>query len=315
MKYNFIKFIVLIISFSIIFSSCGKKSDSNNTVSISGAFALYPMAVKWADEYKKINPEIQIHISAGGAGKGMTDALSGMVDLGMVSRSISKEETDKGAWYIAVAKDAVLPTINSGNPALKDLQNKGLRKSDFEKIFITGDITEWGKISGGISKEKINVFTRSDACGAGEMWAKYMGKKQEDIKGTGVFGDPGMADAIRKDINSIGYNNIIYIYDINTKKKHEGLEIIPFDINENGVIDADENIYNTIDDIDKAIKEGKYPSPPARDLYFVSKGKPSNKATSDFLKWILTEGQKFVKEGGYVELQKENISNELKKLE
>jgi len=142
-----------------------------------------------------------------------------------------------------------------------------------------------------------------------------MGKKQEDIKGTGVFGDPGMADAIRKDINSIGYNNIIYIYDINTKKKHEGLEIIPFDINENGVIDADENFYNTIDDIDKAIKEGKYPSPPARDLYFVSKGKPLNKATSDFLKWILTEGQKFVKEGGYVELQKENINSELKKLE
>ncbi|MBK7255867.1 MAG: hypothetical protein IPI04_18645 [Ignavibacteria bacterium] len=31
-----------------------------------------------------------------------------------------------------------------------------------------------------------------------------------------------------KRINSIGYNNIIYIYDINTKKKHEGLEIIPF---------------------------------------------------------------------------------------
>ncbi|MBK7160930.1 MAG: hypothetical protein IPH77_20895 [Ignavibacteria bacterium] len=128
-----------------------------------------------------------------------------------------------------------------------------------------------GNTTGGSDKEKINVFTRSDACGAGEMWAKYMGKKQEDIKGTGVFGDPGMADAIRKDINSIGYNNIIYIYDINTKKKHEGLEIIPVDINENGVVDADENIYNTIDDIDKAIKEGKYPSPPARDLYFVSK--------------------------------------------
>lgn len=315
MKYIFIKFIVFITTFSLIFSSCSKKSDSNNTISISGAFALYPMAVKWADEYKKTHPEIQIHISAGGAGKGMTDALSGMVDLGMVSRSVSKEETDKGAWYIAVVKDAVLPTINSGNPVLKDLQNRGLRKNDFFKIFITGDITEWGNTTGGDTKEKINVFTRSDACGAGEMWAKFMGKKQEDIKGTGVFGDPGMADAIRKDINSIGYNNIIYIYDINTKKKNEGLEVIPFDINENGVIDADENFYNTIDDIDKAIKEGKYPSPPARDLYFVSKGKPSNKATSDFLKWILTEGQKFVKEGGYVELQKENINSELKKLE
>ena len=44
----------------------------------------------------------------------------------------------------------------------------------------------------GQSKEKINVYTRSDACGAAEMWAKYMGKKQEDLKGIGIYGDPGM---------------------------------------------------------------------------------------------------------------------------
>lgn len=314
MKTDFLKAIMLFLILSLTIVSCGKKTDNSNTISISGAFALYPMAVKWAEEYKKINPEIQIHISAGGAGKGMTDALSGMVDLGMVSRSVSPEEIEKGAWYIAVTKDAVLPTINSSNPALKELQLKGLKKSDFAKIFLTGEITEWDKAAGGSSKEKINVFTRSDACGAGEMWGKYMGKKQEDIKGTGVFGDPGMADAIRKDKNSIGYNNIIYIYDINSKKKHEGLEVIPIDINENGALDPDESVYNTIDDIDKAIKEGKYPSPPARDLYFVSKGKPLNKATTDFLKWILGDGQKFVKEGGYVELQKENIIEELKKL-
>lgn len=315
LKYFFKKGIMLALFLSVSFSSCGKKSDINNTISISGAFALYPMAVKWAEEYKKIHPDIQIHISAGGAGKGMTDALSGMVDLGMVSRSVSQEEIDKGAWFIAVTKDAVLPTINSGNTGINELMLKGLKKSDFAKIFLTGEITDWDMTTGGSNKEKINVFTRSDACGAGEMWAKYIGKKQEDLKGTGVFGDPGMADAIRKDKNSIGYNNIIYIYDINTKKKHEGLEVVPVDINENGVVDETENFYETIDDIDKAIKQRKYPSPPARDLYFVSKGKPVNKATSDFLKWILLEGQKFVKEGGYVELQKESISSELKKLE
>lgn len=315
MKSDYVKFITILTAGLLLFGSCGKKADSNNTISISGAFALYPMTVKWSEEYKKIHPEIQIHISAGGAGKGMTDALSGMVDLGMVSRSVSKEEIEKGAWYIAVTKDAVIPTINAGNPELQQLKLKGLKKSDFEKIFLTDEIKEWGMFTGGSSKEKINVFTRSDACGAGEMWAKYLGKKQEDLKGTGVFGDPGMADAIRKDINGIGYNNIIYVYDIISKKKNYGLEVIPLDINENGKIEDDENFYNTIDYIDRAIKDGRYPSPPARDLYFVSKGKPVNKSTLDFIRWILTDGQKFVKEGGYVELQKESIDNELKKID
>ncbi|MBK6539165.1 MAG: substrate-binding domain-containing protein [Ignavibacteria bacterium] len=86
------------------------------------------MAVKWADEYKKTHPEIQIHISAGGAGKGMTDALSGMVDLGMVSRSISKEETDKGAWYIASSKGCCPSHHKFRKSCIKRSSDQGIKK-------------------------------------------------------------------------------------------------------------------------------------------------------------------------------------------
>jgi phosphate transport system substrate-binding protein len=305
---------IILTSLLLIFNSCGNQKNNQKNISISGAFALYPMTVKWSEEYRKIHPDIRIDISAGGAGKGITDALSGMVDLGMVSRSITKEETEKGAWYVAVTRDAVLPTINSKNPELKIILEKGITKKVFEGIFLTGDIKDWGKAVNDNSTKNINVYTRSDACGAGEMWAKYLGKKQEDLKGTGVFGDPGMADAVKKDVNGTGYNNVIFAYDINTKKKYDGLEIIPLDLNDNGTIDPDENFYGTLDEISKAIKDGKYPSPPSRDLYFVSKGKPVNENVLNFLKWILTDGQKFVSEGGYVELKSEKISEELKKL-
>jgi phosphate transport system substrate-binding protein len=50
-------------------------------ISLSGAWALYPMAVTWAAEFKKLHPQVQIDISAGGAGKGMTDVISGLVDI------------------------------------------------------------------------------------------------------------------------------------------------------------------------------------------------------------------------------------------
>ena len=56
--------------------------ELKGSISISGAFALYPMVVTWAEEFKKLHPEVKIDISAGGAGKGMTDVLSGMVDVG-----------------------------------------------------------------------------------------------------------------------------------------------------------------------------------------------------------------------------------------
>jgi len=316
---------IFIISIVILLASCGNKHSGNRdnskdslqgNITISGAFALYPLVVKWADEYSKLHPNVNINVSAGGAGKGMTDALSGMVELGMYSKSISEEEKNKGAWWISVAKDAVLGTVSDQNPSLKDLMTKGLTKEQLYDVFITNKTKIWGQLLKTSSKEEINVYTRSDACGAAEMWAKYLNNsKQEDIQAVGINGDPGMADALKKDLNGIGYNNVVYAYDMNTRKKFPGIEVVPLDINGNGKIDADESFYNSLDDIMKAIKDGRYPTPPSRDLYLIAKGKPENKLVLNFLHWILTEGQKFVPEAGYVTLTDEALTTEKTKIQ
>lgn len=284
-------------------------------ISISGAFALYPMVVKWADEYKKINPGVRFDISAGGAGKGISDALSGMVEIGMVSREIYPEEIKKGAFPIAVTKDAVVAVVSELNPALNDIMTKGLKKDAGNNIWITGRFTTWAQAFGVKLSSPVHIYTRSDACGAAEMWAKFYGKKQEDLLGVGVFGDPGLAQAVKRDPLGIGYNNIGYVYDASTRKQIKGLKVVPLDLNNNGKIDNDENFYNSVDDLMAAIASGKYPSPPARELYFVMKGSPvNNKVLTGFLKWVLSDGQKFVNEAGYISLPKEKIEAERIKL-
>jgi len=314
---------LMVISMIIFSSGCNnspesgrnKKGELKGTISISGAFALYPMTVKWAEEFQKQYPLVKIDISAGGAGKGMTDVLSGMVNLAMLSREISQSEIDQGAWFLAVTKDAVLPTINKQNPVLDELLQKGFTREMFQEIYLSGKTFTWGEFLDSPDQEKINVYTRSDACGAAEMWGKYLGKNQESLKGVGVFGDPGIADAVKNDKYGIGFNNVIYAYDIKSRKKYEGMEVIPIDLNGNRIIDAEENFYNSLDTIMKAIQTNKYPSPPARDLYLVSKGKPTDLVTLVFLKWILTDGQKYVHEGGYVQLQEEKINSGIIKLQ
>jgi phosphate transport system substrate-binding protein len=283
-------------------------------ITLSGAFALYPMAVKWAEEFKKLHPDVKIDISAGGAGKGMTDVLTDMVDLGMVSREINPEEINKGAFPIAVTKDAVVPVVSASNPALADILSKGLKLNAGNDIWITGKYKTWSQAFGSESKAPIHVYTRSDACGAAEVWAKYYGKKQEDLLGSGVFGDPGLALAVKKDALGIGYNNIGYAYDYKTKKQISGIRVVPLDLNKNGKIDTGENFYDSMDDLINAIATGKYPSPPARDLYLVSKGKPQKKVVTEFINWILTDGQKYVNETGYITLSKEKIDGEKKKI-
>ncbi len=291
-----------------------KENELKGTISLSGAFALYPMTVKWAEEFMKKYPQVRIDISAGGAGKGMTDALSGMVDLGMFSRGVSQEEIDKGAWFIAVTKDAVLPTINADNPVKEQLMKRGFKKSEFMELFLDDKPRTWGEYTDGNNRDQVNVYTRSDACGAAEMWGKYLGKNQESLKGVGVFGDPGIAEAIKNDINGIGFNNVAYAFDMRTRQKYQGLEVLPIDINENGQIDPEENVYTSLDVIIEAIRTGIYPSPPARDLYLVSKGLPENPVAIAFIEWILTEGQQYVNEAGYVQLAPEKIESERSKL-
>jgi phosphate transport system substrate-binding protein len=285
-------------------------------ISISGAFALYPMTVKWAEEFRKVNPSVRIDISAGGAGKGISDALNGMVEIGMVSREIYPEEIKNGAFPIAVTKDAVVAVVSQLNPALNEILSKGLKTDAGNNIWITGKYSTWAQAFNTRTTSPIHVYTRSDACGAAEMWAKFYGKKQEDLLGVGVFGDPGLAQAVKKDPLGIGYNNIGYAYDASTKQQVKGLKVIPLDLNNNGKIDPDENFYDSMNDLIAAIASGKYPSPPARELYFVVKGNPNNnKVLAEFIKWVLSDGQKFVHEAGYITLPNDKLEAERKKLQ
>jgi len=313
--------VIAMLVFTLFASACGEKTNPasgqetlRGNITVSGAWALYPMMTVWAEEYSKINPEVQFDVSAGGAGKGMADALAGAVDIGMVSRDIAVEEEAKGAYWVGVVKDAVFPTISVANPVLADLQAKGLTQETFIKIYITGEIKTWGEAVGRPEiTDEIHVYTRSDSCGAAETWAKYLdNNKQEDLSGIGVYGDPGLLDAVIKDPLGIGFNNLGYAYDSKTNKPVEGSTTIPIDVNSNGIVEAEE-LLETKDEASQMVAEGKYPSPPARVLNLVTNAKPSG-LVQNFILWTLTDGQQYVSDAGFVALTSEQLEESLTKI-
>ncbi|HNT23797.1 MAG TPA: substrate-binding domain-containing protein [Anaerolineales bacterium] len=292
----------------------GVQSEDEGIITISGAFALYPLMVRWGEEYSNLHPGVQFDISAGGAGKGMTDALSGAVEIGMVSRDISPEEEANGAFWVEVVKDAVFPTISSQNPVYADLMARGISKEIFVGIFISGEITTWGQVVGRPEiTDAIHVYTRSDSCGAAEVWAKFLdNNKQENLLGIGVSADPGLLDAVVKDPLGIGYNNLNYAFDPSTGLPVAGAGVVPVDANGDGMADASE-LLETKDEAIDAVATGLYPSPPARALNLVTLGKPSGLVLS-FLEWILADGQQYINEVGYIPLTAEQIQASQNKL-
>ena len=203
---GYLKPVVMVALLGLLLGGCGQtagqpgEGELRGTLTISGAWALYPMMVRWGEEFHALHPDVQFDISAGGAGKGMADALAGAVDIGMVSRDIHPEETEQGAFWVAVTKDAVVPTVNANNPYLARLQAQGMTRATFEAIWM-GQITTWGEAIGDSeANDEMHVYTRSDACGAAATWAAYLGDYgQEDLLGVAVYGDPGLAEAVSQD--------------------------------------------------------------------------------------------------------------------
>lgn len=291
-----------------------RQSELKGEIQLSGAFALYPLVVRWADEFKKIHPKVKIDISAGGAGKGITDALAKVVDLGMVSREVHQSEIDKGAFAVAVAKDAVVVTINANNPLINQVRTTGLTRDAAIRLWKIQTAKTWGHVLGTKSTIPVHVYTRSDACGAADTWAAYMGIKQEDLEGTAVFGDPGITSVVQRDRIGVGFNNIAYAYNLKTKLPYKNIAVMPLDINGNGRIDDEENFYQTSATLNAAIADGRYPSPPARDLYLVCNGRPDKEEVVEFLIFILTKGQQWAGESGYVPLSDEKLNAQIDKI-
>src|SRR5262249_7467472 len=141
-----------------------------------------------------------------------------------------------------------------------------------------------------------------------EQIAIYLGgKSQDDLKGTGVQGDPGLLEAVRKDPLGIGFNSISFAYDPSIGGSPiQGINVVPLDQNGNGKIDENESFYTTQKDLTTAVAAGKYPSPPVRTLYFATKGDPTG-PVRDFIKWALTDGQALVEPAGFVKISPDKL--------
>ncbi|WP_243836043.1 PstS family phosphate ABC transporter substrate-binding protein [Sphingobacterium paludis] len=317
------KYVIHSILLLLITVSCAPKVKEGydeekgfvGTISISGAFALYPIVVLWSEDFKKVHPNVRFNISAGGAGKGISDVLSNMVDIGLVSRDLHPQELSRGAFPVNVAKDAVVGTFNANHPNHGLLMQRGLSQQELIGVFVKNKYRLWSDIDPRLVREPIEVYVRSDAAGAAETWAKFLGERQEGLKGIGIFGDPGLAQAIKDKPLALGFNNINYVFDLKTKKTASGLAVLPIDVNGNGQVDANENFYDNLDSLTSAVATNRYPSPPARDLTFVIHKDKKTKLLAEFIRFVLDKQQQgYLLDNGYVPLNDELKQIELNKL-
>ncbi|ELY41089.1 ABC-type phosphate transporter substrate-binding component [Natronorubrum tibetense GA33] len=293
-------------------AGCTSFLDGGDTVRISGGVGPLPMVEVWADIYGD-ETDTSFDISGGGTGVGVSDVFNNQVDIAMMGREPEGEEVDQGLFAVPMLIDTVVGTVNADNPVIDELQENGLSRADMEAIF-TKEVDTWGEVVDADVDEEITVYGRSDASAAYKQWGDFLGGEDdaysenelENLSDGNHNGDQQVAEAIAGNENAISLNNINYVYDLESGELEGDVRPIPLDRDGDGELSEEEDFYETRDEFLAAVEAGQYPAPPAREMFLASNGDFDEDAR-EFVEWVLSDGQEFVRDNGYVPLEDDRL--------
>jgi len=110
----------------------------SGTLKVGGSTSVDPLMQAMSQAYRAHNPNIVIEISGGGSGTGISEATSGIIDIGMSSRSLRDNEKE-ALRDINIALDGVAVIVNPANPAT------GMTIDQVREIF-TGEVNRWNQV-------------------------------------------------------------------------------------------------------------------------------------------------------------------------
>ncbi|MGE5815577.1 MAG: phosphate ABC transporter substrate-binding protein PstS [Acidobacteriota bacterium] len=303
----------------------------------AGATFPYPIYSKWFSEYNKLHPDVRINYQSIGSGGGIRQITNETVFFGATDGPMTNEQL-QGApgkiLHFPTVLGAVVPIYNLQGVDTQ-LKFTGAVLAD---IFL-GKITKWNdpgiaKLNPGVKlpESDITVVHRSDGSGTTYIWVDYLSKLSPEWKqkvgvatsvnwpaGVGGKGNEGVAGLVRQSPHSIGYVELIYALqnkiDYGSVQNAAGKFVTASleSVTAAAAAAASKMPADFRVSITNAPGEGAYPisSFTWLLLYENPKNKAQGKVMVDFVKWALTDGQKYAKDLGYAPLPDNVVKMEM----
>ncbi len=285
------------IVFSILLTGCSGRGGSTpgtpganqNTMIVDvGSDTLVNLALAWSEKYHSLNPSVDISVTGGGSGTGITALINGTTNIANASRQITAGETKEAnangvnpIEYI-VARDAIAIVVNPDNPVNQ------LTIQQLSDIY-SGKINNWKEVGGNdlvivrLSRETnsgTHVFFLENVIRMGDSNNKTLFSPDTLL----LPSSENITAEVRENPHAIGYDGLGYVTPqvkvVAVGKEASGPFVMPSA---------------------ETVNSGKYPI--ARDLYMYTNGQPSG-AVADYIKWIQSaEAQAIVTQLGFVPLK------------
>jgi phosphate transport system substrate-binding protein len=174
------------------------RRDENHapaSITLAGSTSVQPFAEILADEYMNEVENIIINIQGGGSSAGARSALSGVAEVGMLSRELQGDEKTLVPTYIAY--DAIALVVHTSNPS------RNLDIAEVQGIF-AGKTTDWSEVGG--ETRKIHVVTREEGSGTRGAFDQIIMGTVEVTPGAIVQDSNGaVREIVAGDPSAIGY--------------------------------------------------------------------------------------------------------------
>ena len=308
-------------------------------IQINGAGATFPYPIysKWFSEYNKLHKDVRINYQSIGSGGGIRQMTNETVFFGATDGPMTDDQLKAAPGKIIhfpTVLGAVVPVYNISGVS-GELKFTG---PVLANIFM-GAIKKWNDkaitdLNPGVNlpATDITVVHRSDGSGTTYIWVDYLSKVSPDWKkrvgvatsvnwpvGVGGKGNEGVSGLVSQTPNSIGYVELIYA--LQNKISYGSVQNA-----------AGKFLLATIDGVTAAAAGAASNMPadfrvsitnaPGATAYPISSftwllfyENPKDKAQArimvDFMKWAITDGQKFSTDLGYAPLPKQVVDLEM----
>jgi len=255
------------------------------SIQSKGSDTIVNLALAWAEAYQPNHPEVNLSVTGGGTGTGITALISGTTDIANASRQIKAVEIEearaKGVdpTETVIALDAIAIIINPNNPVTQ------LSLQQISDIY-AGKIDNWLDVGG--EDRPIVRLSRETNSGTHVYFLEKV-LRLGDSKSTLLF-DPrtlllpsseGITTEVRDNPNAIGYDGLGYVT--------PDVKVVA--VSADGVSPA---VFPSAD----TVNAGTYPI--SRELYVYTNGAPQGEVKK-YLDWMLSpEGQAIVLSMGFV---------------
>ncbi|HTP31486.1 MAG TPA: phosphate ABC transporter substrate-binding protein PstS [Candidatus Acidoferrales bacterium] len=310
---------------------------------INAAGATFPMPIyqKWFQDYHAQHSSVQINYGGGGSGAGISQLTNGTVDFG--ASDIPMKDAQIAAMKV---KPLHFPTVMGAVVLTYNIPGVAAELKFAPEVIVDifmGNIKKWNdpklaKDNPGVKlpAEEIIPVHRADASGTTFVFADYLSKVSSawkskvgadskvawPVEGLNGNGNPGVAGLVKQTPNSIGYVELIYAIQNKMSyglvKNSAGEWIKP---SLEGVTEAAAGAAKSMPDdfrvsITNAPGKNAYPISTFTWMLIPSQfpDAAKGKVMVEFLKWMLTDGQKQASNLAYAPLPKSVVDKEVKQI-